>query len=220
MATDGPSECVGSSATYFFCRKPFTLLVLPTCDAILGVRFGIRPVLSRERFSMAVDAATIGRELLVHRHRITAMAALVIHEPQLADDVFQQVAVQALENPDRFSDAVHLLRWALRAARHRAVDLAKSRQRLVLDDSVYELLEADASEVPATNLAARLAALRGCVDALPKSTRKLIQLRYERGMSGGDIAERMGRTVEAVYQALYRVHQQLKRCVDLRTASD
>jgi RNA polymerase sigma-70 factor (ECF subfamily) len=168
---------------------------------------------------MALDPATIGGELVAHRHRITAVAALVIREPDLAEDVFQQVVVAALEDGSRFADRQHLLRWALTAARHRAVDYARARRRVVLHAAVYELIEAEAAEAPAADIEARLAALRQCVDGLPSDARRLLRLRYDDGLSCGDVAGRVGRSVGAVHQALCRLHRALRRCVEKRVAA-
>lgn len=166
---------------------------------------------------MPIDAATVGRELLANRYRLLAVAGLVLREHDLADDVFQQVVVQALEDPARFADATHLLRWALRAARHRAVDLARARKRIVLDDSVYDLLADDLAD--AADQSARVVALRACLAGLPADARRLLGLRHDDGLACGVIADRLGRSVDAVYQALSRTHAQLRKCVEKRLAN-
>ncbi len=169
---------------------------------------------------MALDAATVGRELLANRFRVMAVAAMIIREHDLVDDVFQQVVVQALEDPARYTDSTHLLRWALRTARHRAIDLARARKRLVLDDSVYEVLATEIEEAPADEQAARVRALRECIAGLSSDLRRLLALRHEHGLACGVIAEQLGRSVDAVYQSLSRTHAHLRKCVERRIRSN
>ncbi len=167
---------------------------------------------------MPLDAATVGRELLANRFRVMAVAAVVVREHDLVDDVFQQVVVQALEDPARYADPTHLLRWALRAARHRAIDLARSRKRLVLDDSVYELLASEIEELPADEQVARVKALRECLAGLSPEAKRLLAMRHEDGLACGVIAQKVGRSVDAVYQSLSRTHAQLRKCVERRVS--
>ena len=57
-------------------------------------------------------------------------------------------------------------------------------------------------------------ALRVCLAKLPAASRELLQMRYDDGLSGAEIAGKMQRSVEAVYQALSRVHRGLRECVE------
>jgi RNA polymerase sigma-70 factor, ECF subfamily len=150
----------------------------------------------------------VGGELLANRHRLTGIASIVLREPHLADDIFQQVVVQALEDVSQFRDRSHLLMWALKATRHRAVDIARARRRLVLDETVYELLEVEAAEEKHSELEQRLSALRLCTEGLPAKVREMLRLRYGDELATADIASRLGSTANAVCQALSRMHRQ------------
>lgn len=48
----------------------------------------------------------------------------------------------------------------------------------------------------------------------------MIRLRYESGLSCGTLADRLGRSVEAVYQTLSRLHRRLRECVEERMARE
>src|SRR6185369_15882559 len=90
---------------------------------------------------MVVEADTIVQVLLRERLRVTALAAAVVRDVHAADDIFQQVVLAALEAAPRFRDTDHVLAWSFRAARHRALDLARSRRLQSLPEEVLDLLE-------------------------------------------------------------------------------
>lgn len=160
----------------------------------------------------------VAEVLLRERVRITAAARLVLHDPNSADDVFQQVVLLALQSPADWADAGHLVAWAVRTARHRALNAARDRRRVVLDADVLDELTADLGAVPSEVLRARTEALARCLEAVPADGKRVLRLRHADGLSGATIADRLGRSVDAVYQQLSRLHRQLRRCVERRTA--
>lgn len=167
---------------------------------------------------MALDPQTVVQVLLRERVRISASALAVLRDHHAADDVFQQVVLQALQGCDQFREPEHVLAWALRAARHRALDaLGKSRPQC-LDDNVLELLEQQWAAAPAEQVNARVEALQCCLDRLPEPSRQLLRLRYEDGLPCAAVARRLRSTVAAVYQSLSRLHRQLRQCVERRLA--
>lgn len=163
---------------------------------------------------MTLEPDTIVQVLLRERLRVTALAATVTRDVHAADDIFQQVVMAALESRAQFRDPDHVLAWALRAARHRAVDFARSRRLRSLPDDVLDLLEARWAD-PAEGAASdRGEALHRCLGRLTNSARELLHLRYAEGLTAVAVAERLRRTVDAVYQTLSRVHRALRACVE------
>jgi RNA polymerase sigma-70 factor (ECF subfamily) len=167
---------------------------------------------------MSLDTTEIVTHLLRERVRLTAVALLVLGDAHAADDVFQQVTVDALESGSPFQDAGHLTAWALRVARYRAVDAVRKRAALPLDDAALEALAAHWADRPAADAPARVEALQWCVARLPADAREVLHLRYEAGLSCGEVAARLRRTVGAVYQTLSRLHRRLRDCIEARAA--
>jgi RNA polymerase sigma-70 factor (ECF subfamily) len=165
---------------------------------------------------MPLTENAVVQVLLRERVRLTAAAQVVLRDSHAAEDVYQQVVVQALEARDRIGDATHLLAWSLRAVRHRALDIVRARKAVCLDDDVLQLLERGWAADGDDAVHGRLAALGHCLDKLPEHARSLLRLRYGDGLSCGAVAERVGRTVNAVYQTLSRLHRSLKGCVETR----
>ena len=152
--------------------------------------------------------------LLRGRPRIMAMALAIVRDAHAADDIFQQVVLSALERRVQFRDPHHVLAWAIRAARFRAIDLARQRKLHSLSDTVLDQLESRWVELPEAELSDRTRVLHQCLDKLSTPIRGLLRLRYDEGLSCTAIADRLGRTLDAVYQALSRTHRALRNCVE------
>lgn len=56
-------------------------------------------------------------------------------------------------------------------------------------------------------------ALARCVHKLSQPDRDLIQLRYQPGGSVQSVADRVGRSLQAVYKSLNRIHGRLLICI-------
>jgi RNA polymerase sigma-70 factor (ECF subfamily) len=167
---------------------------------------------------MTLEPDAVVQVLLRERLHIAALAASVVRDVHAADDIFQQVVLSALEHRAQFRDPAHVLAWALRAARHRAVDLARSRQLRPLPDEVLDLLESRADDPTGAAWSDRSEALHHCLGQLTASARGLLQLKYRDGLTALAIAERLRRTTDAVYQNLSRLHRALRECVEKRMA--
>lgn len=163
---------------------------------------------------MTLPLPTVVQQLLRDRVRITAVALAVLRNSHDADDVFQQVMLVAVEGKEAFREPEHLGAWALRAARHRAIDQARKRQLQVLDEAALDAIEAHWARAPAGDGSARADALGRCLDALPARHRELLRLRYDAGLDGAELARRLNRSTDAVYQTLSRLHRRLRECVE------
>jgi RNA polymerase sigma factor (sigma-70 family) len=164
-----------------------------------------------------LEPDAIVQVLLRERLRITALAAAVIRDVHTADDIFQQVVLGALEARSRFRDAEHVLAWSYRAARHRALDLARGRQLHSLPDEVLDKLESRWADSAAPG-SDRDEALHRCLARLAAPARELLQMRYADGLTAAAIADRLRRTPGAVYQNLCRIHRSLRECVERELA--
>lgn len=161
-----------------------------------------------------LDTNGIVQLLLRERVRITALVVAVLRDVHASDDVFQQVVLAALQAPHPFRDGDHLTAWAIRTARHRAVDHLRKQRICTLDEAALDALEAHWLAVPAHEPPARVEALEGCLEKLPQQAREVLRLRYEAGLSCGEVATRLHRTTDAVYQTLSRLHRRLRECVE------
>jgi RNA polymerase sigma-70 factor (ECF subfamily) len=164
-----------------------------------------------------MEADTLVAHLLRNRLRLVAVAVSHVRNAHDADDVFQQVVLSALEARADFADADHLTAWAIRAVRHRAIDLSRRKSLRPLSDEVLDLLEAEWGDPAETARADRADALWGCLDKLTSTARTVLVWRYFEGRSVTDIAARLHRTADAVYQLLSRTHRALRTCVKVES---
>ncbi|HEY2787401.1 MAG TPA: sigma-70 family RNA polymerase sigma factor [Fimbriiglobus sp.] len=163
---------------------------------------------------MTLEPDTVVQVLLRERLRVTATAAAVVRDVHAADDIFQAVVLSALEHCDHFQEPEHVLAWSLRAARHRAVDLARRRQLRTLPENVLDLLEAKWDDPAGELWTDRAEALHRCMDKLTGPAKNLLMLRYTEGMAANAIAGKLHRSADAIYQNLSRIHRALRACVE------
>lgn len=167
-----------------------------------------------------MDHKLIVHTLLRERGRITSLIWSILRDGHESDDLFQEVCLRALDRENSFSDEAHLLRWALKISRHKAIDLlrASNRKVLLMDDATMSLLEdrwCD-RDLPAWELGE---ALEHCIGLLPAPSRHLLDLRYREAMNGKTIAKARGQKRDAVYKALQRIHSILHDCIRNRIGS-
>jgi RNA polymerase sigma-70 factor (ECF subfamily) len=60
---------------------------------------------------------------------------------------------------------------------------------------------------------ARFQVLAECLQKLPARDRHLIEVRYRQGQTIKSIAEAVGRSIDAIYRALRRIHKDLLICM-------
>ena len=64
----------------------------------------------------------------------------------------------------------------------------------------------------------RKRALVDCVKGLPEKSRAVLELKYDRGLAGSEVATALGSTYDAVMRMLSRVRKVLVRCVEKKLA--
>jgi RNA polymerase sigma-70 factor (ECF subfamily) len=163
---------------------------------------------------MGLEADTVVQLLLHERLRIVATAVAIVRDVHAADDVFQQVVLSGLIHRAHIRDGDHLLAWALRTVRHRAIDLARRKQLRPLSTEVLDLLEADWGDPAGVGCPDQVEALRRCMGKLGEPARDLLKMKYFDGLTAVVIARRLRRTADAVYQNLSRLHRALRDCVE------
>ena len=131
-----------------------------------------------------------------------------------ANDVLQETNMKLCRKCSEYDPAQPFLRWAYAFARFEVMACRKTKQRsrLVLDDSLVEMVaaELDASAAEADS---RLKILEICMERLSPRQRELIAARYGRGEAVQDIAARLSRPENAMAALFYRLRKLLADCV-------
>jgi RNA polymerase sigma-70 factor (ECF subfamily) len=171
---------------------------------------------------MGLRQDTVVDQLLADRSKLLAYIWSVVRDFHATEDIFQEVVVAAMSHAEEIKDLDHLLSWARQAARFRGIDWLRrqKRQPMLLDDDVLDLLEGQWSRFDAVSSHAWTDAVRYCAGKLTDYARQLIGLRYVEGLTGLEVARRMGRTPRTVYVALGRTYRQLEDCIQGKLADD
>jgi RNA polymerase sigma-70 factor (ECF subfamily) len=89
----------------------------------------------------------------------------------------------------------------------------------VFRSEVVELM-LDVAIERSTGLSMRSEALRDCIKELPERSREFLRIRYAQEQSVKQIAEKTGRSVDAVKSLYHRIRTTLGRCIDRRLAAE
>ena len=131
-----------------------------------------------------------------------------------AEDIVQQVFLQAYRHLESGRELVSPRAWLLTAVKHRAFNLARDRREVPVDAPVVAVESRESSG----DEAAQLAEVRGMLWTLPEPQHHAFVLRHWSGLSQNEIADVLETTPSAVESLLGRARLTLLRAHD--TASD
>lgn len=135
---------------------------------------------------------------------------------QGADDVIQEANRVILEKADEFQPGTNLRAWAFEIVRLQAMAHCKRRQRehklLFNTDLVQSLLERSLQLDSAQ--AEQMKALKSCIEKLDDADKSVLQGRYWSEKTLAEVSLEIGRTVDALKRALFKIRKQLRFCVN------
>lgn len=138
-----------------------------------------------------------------------------------AEDVLQEVSKLMWEKFDEADPPEDFVAWGCRIAFYKVMEHRRSqrRDRVIFSDAMLERVAETVSEhAGALRLDERHDALACCLGKLSRRDRELLEERFKEGASVRSVADRLGRSADAVYKALARVRRALHDCVE-RTIS-
>jgi len=154
---------------------------------------------------------------------LRAFIASVVQDVGAREDILQSTALTLWEQYDRYDAGRSFGAWARGVAAHKILHDRRrvARFPITLEPEAIEAMKLafDRRESSGVSETDRTHALRACLERLPRESRRLIAFRYEDQLACRDIAHRLGRSVEAVYQQLSRLRSQLARCIRRRLHS-
>ena len=168
---------------------------------------------------MPVETDHIVRVLIQQRAELIGYAWLVVGDPDLAEDVFQEVSVAVIRKAGDIEDADHLNGWLYEAIRLQGLKARRDqgRRHQLLSKDVLEALVA--SKIDSEAVSAQQAALRECVNRLTGVTRDILEMRYGQNLKPAAIAKSTGKNIQTIYKIITRAHSALRDCVKERIAS-
>ena len=144
----------------------------------------------------------------------------LLPDPVAAQDVLQETNLTLWRKANEFQAGTNFLAWACQVGYFHVLSHRRRvrRDRLIFDEEVFAYL-AERQADRAAELGDRLAALRGCLEKLPPTSRRLLEERYAPGGSVKELAETDGRSVAALSQVLYRIREKLLACIETTRAA-
>ena len=135
-------------------------------------------------------------------------------DPDAANDILQEANIVLWKQSQQFELGSNFKAWAFRIAHFQFMAY---RQRQLRDKTLFsdELLATLANEVREADDTheVRAAALEKCLERMPARSREAIRLRYADELKVSDMAEKLERNANSIYQILFRARQWLIECV-------
>ncbi len=155
------------------------------------------------------------RLLVANQRRIYGFVFTLVQEHAAADDLLQEVSVLLWQKFESFEPGTDFGAWAIAIARLKVLEWYRKQKRVPLpmeSDLLHQLADR-AEEAHAEPDVERRQALEECLSKLSDRDTELLSDRYSKGQPVSRIAQRIGRTRDAVYKVLARIHRDLADCV-------
>jgi RNA polymerase sigma-70 factor (ECF subfamily) len=155
------------------------------------------------------------RLMVSERVKVLAFIRSMVRRPELAEDVFQDICVLAVEKRESIRNEEHFLNWLRTAARLRSLSVLrqKGQRHLSLDDDLLDVLEVEWDSHDGDDSESMAAAIRGCVEKLPPAARGLVHRRYVEKAKYPELAKELHRPVVSLYTTFSRIYAVLADCV-------
>jgi RNA polymerase sigma-70 factor, ECF subfamily len=170
---------------------------------------------------MPLDSQKTVRVLMEERGKLFSYIWAIVGDAHLAEDVFQEVSLLAVEKGGDVAGEPQLRAWLRSTARYKALQATREikRRPAPLDDSVIEKLDEYWIQYDATPESDLVETLRECIRLLTPNGRKMMVLRYSKELRSSQIAQRLKRQVTTVRRSIARAHQSLFDCVCAKLAA-
>ena len=166
-------------------------------------------------------------EILMRRYneRVYRVARGIVRDESEAEDVMQQVYVNAYANLRQFAGKARFSTWLTRITVNEALSRARRRGQYKSFDDELSNVEPFMAEHSSTNPERQ--AFRGelrtllewAIDGLPDGAREVFVLREVEGLSTAEVAESFGVSEDVVKTRLSRAKAALRRSVMERTGA-
>lgn len=168
--------------------------------------------------AVSLGQTEIARMWVAAQPTIAAYLSAVVFGRHDVDDILQEVAVICVEKFDQYDQQVPFVNWALGIARYEVLAFRrkKATDRHVFDDQTLSMITETCQEMQ-QDFSSFGDALNRCVKQLSDTARRILELRYARGMTPTEIATKHDRPVASVNMALYRIRNAIRKCMEDRS---
>ncbi len=150
---------------------------------------------------------------------VAAFVASVVRDRRDREDVLQETALAVLNSFESYDSSQAFQGWAIGVARNQ-ISLylrRRRRDRLVFNEETIANLQ---STFEQSSPPEELDHLPTCIEQLSGRSRKICELRYQKGLKPIAISEQIGMTANSVSKALQRIREQLRECIEDKFVSE
>jgi RNA polymerase sigma-70 factor (ECF subfamily) len=141
---------------------------------------------------------------LLYADNVFGYVLAIVHDEHDAEDITSEVFARLPRALAHYRPSgTPFVAWLLRVARNAALDHLRAQRSV-------PLAEVPASVRSELHAHERLDDLRAALEALPSDQRQVMVLRLIAGLSPGEVAERIGRSVDAVHALQHRARRRLR----------
>ncbi len=169
-----------------------------------------------------MDEKALVRVLVAERVKVLDFIVSLVRRQDLAEEVYQDVCMLAVQKRKSISGDLHLIKWMRTTSRLVAMNLLRKqhREHLTLDAGVIDMLEAEWTQEDKADGPSLVEAIRACLGRLSPKARALVDWRYMQGLSYGELSKKLNRPVASLYTAFGRIHALLGECVSERVGQE
>ena len=166
----------------------------------------------------------LSTQFLAGRHNLMAFIHWLVRDADIAEDILQDVWIKLAEVWEREGgrEIKDVLRWSRYTAKNLVLHYwrAKRTSKEIADEEILERAAQAFDEYSASNewWREKRKALAACVQTLPPQSKKILSLKYQRGLSVASIAQHLERTPQAIKVALSRLRRAVGLCVEKKLA--
>ena len=166
---------------------------------------------------MAERIKALSRRFVAERHALMGFIYGMIHDLAAAEDILQEVWLRLAEAAERDEPIIDPGKWCRGVARNLILHHWREKRaaKVVADSELLDIVEQALNERQ-DHWADRRQALMECIDRLPEKSKRLLQMKYEQGLSFASMAERLQRSIDSLKMGLCRVRQALLECAERR----
>lgn len=196
-----------------------------TAPVAAGPSLRTDPVVPMDASRSARDRrAAVDALFTEHGEAIFGYCVRILRDPVLAEDVMQQVFLEAFRDHDRFRGQSSRRTWLFGIAVHRCLDTLRSRRRaagrsepLADRDEDPEMAELEAPGRGPFELLSqvqRLAALQECLAVLSPESRATVLLRFTTDMTYEQMTSHLSASQDALQMRIARAMPALRECLE------
>ncbi|QDV71932.1 sigma-70 family RNA polymerase sigma factor [Botrimarina mediterranea] len=138
----------------------------------------------------------------------------LVGNPEAASNILQNTNLLLWQKADEFEPGTNFDAWATTVAywQVRAYGRDRKRDRHIFSDELVVQLADETDE--GRDMDVTISLLRSCLQSLGDSSRELISMRYNLGLSIQQLSSRLDKSPSAVKGALLRARRALRQCIE------